>query len=137
MLLTEQSLLPRAFDAICREGGCPAINFYSTRTAFIKQTEFLMELVSSVQKDNFMLFIDFKVTYLQIPICPESSSYLHFMLCGRIFQFKVMHFGLLMALQSFTGIFTLVSAWAHVRSFYPFRYLDDWLVISSSLKQFE
>ena len=44
-------------------------------------------------------------------------------------------FGLSTAPQVFTRVFAAVSAWAHARGIRLLRYLDDWLVLSSSEKK--
>ena len=43
--------------------------------------------------------------------------------------------GLSTAPQVFTRVFAAVSAWAHSRGIRLLRYLDDWLVLSSSEKK--
>ena len=51
---------------------------------------------------------------------------------GTVYQFKALCFGLSTAPQVFTRVFAAVSAWAHSRAIRLLRYLDDWLVLSSS-----
>ena len=54
---------------------------------------------------------------------------------GTVYQFKALCFGLSTAPQVFTRVFAAVSAWAHSRGVRLLRYLDDWLVLSSSEKK--
>ena len=54
---------------------------------------------------------------------------------GTVYQFKALCFGLSTAPQVFTRVFAAVSAWAHTRGIRLLRYLDDWLVLSSSEKK--
>ena len=54
---------------------------------------------------------------------------------GTVYQFKALCFGLSTAPQVFTRVFAAVSAWAHGRGIRLLRYLDDWLVLSSSEKK--
>ena len=54
---------------------------------------------------------------------------------GTVYQFKALCFGLSTAPQVFTRVFAAVSAWAHSRGIRLLRYLDDWLVLSSSEKK--
>ena len=54
---------------------------------------------------------------------------------GTVYQFKALCFGLSTAPQVFTRVFAAVSAWAHSRGISLLRYLDDWLVLSSSEKK--
>ena len=51
---------------------------------------------------------------------------------GTVYQFRALCFGLSTALQVFTRVFAVVSAWAHSHGIRLLRYLDDWLVLSSS-----
>ena len=54
---------------------------------------------------------------------------------GTVYQFKALCFGLSTAPPVFTRVFAAVSAWAHARGIRLLRYLDDWLVLSSSEKK--
>ena len=60
---------------------------------------------------------------------------MRFMSEGTVYQFKALCFGLSTAPQVFTRVFAAVSAWAHSRGIRLLRYLDDWLVLSSSEKK--
>ena len=51
---------------------------------------------------------------------------------GTVYQFRALCFGLSTAPQVFTSVFAAVSAWAHSHGIRLLRYLDDWLVLSSS-----
>ena len=51
---------------------------------------------------------------------------------GAVCQFKALCFGLSTAPQVFTRVFAAVSAWAHSHGIRLLRYLDDWLVLTSS-----
>ena len=79
-----------------------------------------------------MFSIALKDAYFQIPVHPESWPFLCFCLGRRVFQFHALCFGLSTALQVFTGVFALVSEWAHLRGVRLPHYLDDWLVIAKS-----
>ena len=66
---------------------------------------------------------------------PYPRKLLRFMSEGTVYQFKALCFGLSTAPQVFTRVFAAVSAWAHARGIRLLRYLDDWLVLSSSEKK--
>ena len=51
-----------------------------------------------------MVSIDLKDAYLQVPMHPESRKYLRFMVFGKVYQFKVLCFGLSTAPQVFTRV---------------------------------
>ena len=79
-----------------------------------------------------MFSIDLKDEYLQVPMHPESRKYLRFVALGKVFQFKVLCFGLSMAPQVFTRVMAPVSAILHRQGLWILRYLNDWLVLASS-----
>ena len=54
---------------------------------------------------------------------------------GTVYQFQALCFGLSTAPRVFTRIFAVVSAWAHSHGIRLLRYLDDWLVLSSSERE--
>ena len=87
------------------------------------------------QRGDFLASLDLKDAYFQIPIHGSSRKLLRFMSEGTVYQFKALCFGLSTAPQVFTRVFAAVSAWAHARGIRLLRYLDDWLVLSSSEKR--
>ena len=106
---------------------------------FVQLTPFKMETVASVllsvREGDFLASLDLKDAYFQIPIHGSSRKLLRFMSEGTVYQFKALCFGLSTAPQVFTRVFVAVSAWAHSRGIRLLRYLDDWLVLSSSEKK--
>ena len=106
---------------------------------FVQLTSFKMETVASVllsvREGDFLASLDLKDAYFQIPIHGSSRKLLRFMSEGTVYQFKALYFGLSTAPQVFTRVFAAVSAWAHSRGIRLLRYLDDWLVLSSSEKK--
>ena len=87
------------------------------------------------QIGDFLASLDLKDAYFQIPIHGSSRKLLRFMSEGTVYQFRALCFGLSTAPQVFTRVFAAVSAWAHSRGIRLLRYLDDWLVLSSSEKK--
>ena len=79
-----------------------------------------------------MASIDLWEAYLQVPVQPESRPFLRFVSKGRVFQFKALCFGLSTAPQVFSRVMAPVSAILHTMGIRMRRYLDDWLVQSSS-----
>ena len=111
---------------------------------FVLQTPFKMETVASVllsvREGDFLACVDLKDTHFQIPVHQSSGRLLRFLSrgggwgggVGVVYQFKGLCFGLLTAPQVFTRVFTAVSACVHSREIRLLRYLDDWLVFTSS-----
>ena len=79
--------------------------------------------------------LDLQDAYLQVPVHPESRKYQHFCLCDKVYQFWVQCFGLSSAPQVFTHVMAQVSSIMHRFGFRILRYLDDWLVLGSSLSE--
>ena len=79
-----------------------------------------------------MVSIDLKDTYLQVPIHPDSRKYLRFIALNQVFQFKALCFGLSTAPQVFTWVMAPILAILHRLDVRMCRYLDDWLIQSSS-----
>ena len=82
-----------------------------------------------------MVSLDLKDAYLQVPMHPESRKFLRFMVGGKVYQFKVLCFGLSTAPQVFTRVMAPVSAVLHRTGVRLCRYLDDWLLQASSREQ--
>ena len=104
---------------------------------FVHQTPFRMETPNSVllvvRKDDFLASIDLKDAYFQIPVHPSSRKLLRFVSNDTVYyQFRALCFGLSTAPQLFTRVFAAVSSWAHSQGVLLLRYLDDWLILSSS-----
>ena len=117
-------------------GGWRPVIDLSPLNAFVLQTKFKMETVTSVmasiREGDFMASLDLKDAYFQIPIHPDSRKFLRFVSEGVVYQFKALCFGLSTAPQVFTRVFAPVSAWAHSVGIRLRRYLDDWLVLAES-----
>ena len=79
-----------------------------------------------------MASIDLKEAYLQVPVHTDSRRFLRFVARGRVYQFSALCFGLSTTLQAFSRVMAPVSAILHSWGIRMRRYLDDWLVQSSS-----
>ena len=111
----------------------------STLNLRIQQTSFKMETLQSVllsvRPGDWMVSLDLKDAYLQVPMHPDSRKCLRFMVGGKGYQFKVLCFGLSTAPQVFTRVMVPVSAILHGMGVRLRRYLSDWLLQASSLEQ--
>ena len=117
-------------------GGWRPVIDLSPLNEFVQQTTFRMETPNSVlltvRKNDFLASIDLRDAYFQIPVHPSSRKLLRFVSNDTVYQFKALCFGLSTAPQVFTRVFVAVSSWAHARGIRLLRYLDDWLILSSS-----
>ena len=113
----------------------PVINL-STLNLFVDVTHFRMETIQSVLlsvcQGDWMASIDLKEAYLQVPVHPDSRRFLRFVAQGQVYQFSALCFGLSTAPQVFSRVMAPVSAILHSWGIRMRRYLDDWLVQSSS-----
>ena len=96
------------------------------------QMETIQSVLLSVRQGDWMASIDLKEAYLQVPVHPGSRHFLHFIFRDQVYQFKALCFGHSMAPQVFTRVMAPVSAILHSMGIRMRRYLDDWLVQSSS-----
>ena len=103
---------------------------------FIQQTPFKMETSASVlraiRKDDWMVSLDLKDAYFQVPIHPQSRRFLRVVWRNVAYQFRVLCFGLCTAPQVFTRVMAPVAAILHARGIRMLRYLDDWLLLNPS-----
>ena len=95
----------------------------------------LQSVLLSVRAGDWMVSLDLKDAYLQVPMHPESRKFLRFVACGKVYQFKVLCFGLSRAPQVFTRVMVPVSDFLHRSGSRLRRYLDDWLIQASSREQ--
>ena len=116
-------------------GGRRPIIYLSTLNLSVDWTPLRMEtsqtVLRSVRRNDWMVSIDLKDAYLQIPIHPASRWFLRFTAGGRTWQFRVLCFGLFTAPQVFTRVMAPVSGFLHQLGVRMLRYLDDWLILAS------
>ena len=103
---------------------------------FVLKTPFKMETIQSVllsvRQGDWMVSIDPKEAYLQVPVHPDSCKYLRFVAFGKPYQFRALCFSLSTAPQVFTRVVTPISTILHSLGIRMCRYLDDWLIQASS-----
>ena len=109
------------------------LNLKVLKTSFKMET--LQSVMLSVRPGDWMVSLDLKDAYLQVPMHPESRKFLRFVALGKVYQFKVLCFGLSTAPQVFTRVMAPVSAFLHQAGIRIRRYLDDWLIQASSREQ--
>ena len=102
------------------------LNLKVQKTSFKKET--LQSVLLPVRPGDWMVSLDSNNAYLHVPMHPESRRFLRFVACGKVYQFKVLCFGLSTALQVFTRVMAPVSAFLQHSGIRLCRYLDDWLI---------
>ena len=113
----------------------PVINL-SVLNCSLSKTPFKMEALASVllsvRQGDWMVSLDLKEAYVQVPIHLESHKFLRFVVFGRVYRFRALRFGFSTAPQVFTRVMAPVSVILHSLGVHLRRYLDDWLIQASS-----
>ena len=129
----------RLFVVMKASGAWRPVIDLSTLNLRVQQTSFKMETLQSVllsvRPGDWMVSLDLKDAYLQVPMHPESRKFLRFMAEEKVYQFKVLCFGLSTAPQVFTRVMAPVSAILHRMGVRFRRYPYDWLLQASSREQ--
>ena len=127
-------LLPQGITAVCflyrRSLGCDVqSSTFQCSIVRFRPLFFTWRLPPSVPKvlcqDNWMVSIDLKDAYLQIPIHPQSRKYFQFILNGKMHQFRVFCFSLTAAPQVYAQVMAPVLVFLH-----QIGCLDDWQILA-------
>ena len=92
----------------------------------------IQSVLLSVSQEDWLASFDLREAYLPVPVHPASRPFLRFLLRDTVYQFQALCFSLSMAPQVFTWVMAPVSAILHSLGIRMRRYLDAWLVQSSS-----
>ena len=116
-------------------GGWRSVIDLSCFNQSVRVSHFHMEtqqsVLQSLRPGGWMVSLDLKDAYLQVPVHPEPRHYLRFCVGEQVFQFRTLCFGLSTAPQAFTRVMAPVSSIMHRHGFRILRYLDDRLVLGS------
>jgi hypothetical protein len=74
--------------------------------------------------------IDLKDAYFHIPIKRSSRKYLRFLAINRVWQYKVLCFGLKTAPCLFTRAFQSLAVWAGSQGIQIHVFIDVWLIVA-------
>ena len=110
----------------------------SALNQFIETEHFKMEnlvtLKSLLNKEDYMINLDLTDAYLTVPMHPDSRKFLRFLLGDKTYEFTAMPFGLNVAPRLFTKIMKPVVASLRSQGVRLIIYLDDILIIASSIE---
>ena len=84
------------------------------------------------ESGGLLASFDLREAYIPVPVHPASRPFLRFLFRDTVYQFQALCFGLSTAPQVFTWVMAPVSAILHSLGIRMRRYLDTWLVQSSS-----
>ena len=137
--LLSQGYYVQLFVVMKASGSWRPVIDLSLQNLKVQKTSFKMETLQSVllsvRTGDWIVSLDLKDAYLQVPMHLDSHKFLRFIALGKVFQFKVLCFGLSTAPQVFTRVMALVSAFLHRSGIRLRRYLNDWLIQASSREQ--
>ena len=85
-------------------------------------------VLSSVRKGDYAFKIDLQDAYFHVPIYPNSRKYLRFTFENKVYQYRVLPFGLNTAPQVFTRLWHTVTGYLHRQGISVIPYLNDWLI---------
>ena len=100
------------------------------KTPFKRETGQSVRL--SVRQGDWMVSVNLKEAYLQVPVHPDSRKYLWFVTLGKPYQFRALCLGLSTAPQVFTRVMTPISSILISLCIRMPRYLVDWFIQASS-----
>ena len=89
-------------------------------------------MLLSVSQGDWLASFDLREAYIPVTVPPTSRPFLRFLLRVTVYQFQALCFGLSTAPPVFTWVMAPVSAILHSLGIRMRRYLDTWLVQSSS-----
>ena len=92
----------------------------------------IQSVLLSVSQGDWLASFDLREAYLPVPVHPASRPFLRFLFRDTVYQFQALCFGLSTAPQVFTWVMAPVSAILPSLGIRMSRYLDTWLVQSSS-----
>ena len=105
---------------------------------FIANEHFQMENLTCIKHllnvNEYMVKLDLKDAYLTVGVHPESQKFLRFFWLGQTYQFLALPFGLNTAPRIFTKLLKPVVAYLRTRNIRLLIYLDDILIIGSSVQ---
>ena len=119
-------------------GGWRPVIDLSRLNRSVRVSHFHMEtqqsVLQSLRPGDWMVSLDMKDAYLQVPVHPESRCYLRFCVGEEVFQFRALCFSVSTDPQAFTRVMAPILSIMHRHGFRILRYLDDWLVLGSSFR---
>ena len=84
--------------------------------------------MSIIERGDYAFKIDLQDAYFPVLIHPDNRKYSRFAFEKKVYQFRVLLFGLNTAPQVFTRLEHTVAAYLHCQGISGIPYLDDWLI---------
>lgn len=80
--------------------------------------------------------LNMKDAYFHVAIHPAHCKFIHFWIGHNHYQFQVLPFGRVLAPQVFTKVFAVVAVQMCYFGYSVYPYLDDWLFVVLSRREF-
>ena len=88
----------------------------------------ISSVLNTVERGDYEFKIDLQDAYFHVLIHPDSRKYLRFAFENKVYQFRVLLFGLNTASQVFTRLGHTVAAFLHLLGISVILYLGDRLI---------
>lgn len=92
-------------------------------------------MLNLVNKNDWAISLDLKDAYLHIPMHQNHRKYLRFHVQEKAYQIKAMCFSPTQTPRVFTKIIATLPAYLRVQHIRLVAYIDNWLIVNSSLKK--
>ena len=126
----------RLFCVPKASGGWRPVLDLSALNQFLQVMPFRMETASSIREavrpGDWGASLDLTDAYFHIPIAKSDRKWLRFVWEGRVFQFRVLPFGLSLAPWLFTMVTKELGKVLRAMGIRIRMYLDDWLILAES-----
>ena len=138
-LFSKESFYSRLFLVPKKEGTYRPVIDLSRFNSFVENCLFKMENISCLKtllrRGDLMPCIDLKDAYLSVNVHKSSQKYVCFEWRNRCYAFHDLSFGLNNAPRVFTKLIKPIAAHLQKRGIRIIVYLDDFLILGSSIKE--
>ncbi len=132
----ERGFFSRYFLVPKRDGGLrPILDLWRLNLSLYKgkfKMLTMRTIMSQVQVGDWFVTIDLKDAYFHIQVVHRHRRFLRFAFGGKAYQYKVLPFGLALALRTFTKCMDAALAPLRLQGIRVLNYLDDWLILAHS-----
>lgn len=119
-----------------KDGGWRPVLNLKPLNKFLSYQRFRMEtprsILSVLSRGEWLASLDLRDAYFHVPILPAHRPFLRFAFGKKVYQFRVLPFGLSTAPRVFTKMLAPIVGLIHQEGIRFFPYLDDCLLVAPS-----